>query len=66
MDKELLTEEKLQNILKLVNAVKKIRQELRDEGIPIDEYERVFIDGEDPQVVFGNEELLEQCSDKVL
>ena len=47
------TKEELDNVMALVNAIKRIRQEIRDEGIPIDEYERVFIYGEDPAVVFG-------------
>jgi len=36
------SQEELQNILALVNAIKRIRQELRDEGIPIDEYEALL------------------------
>ena len=58
--------EELENVLKLVRTVKRIRQELRREGIPIDEYERVFIHGEDPRVVFGTQESLEQSLDKAL
>jgi hypothetical protein len=38
------TPEELQNILDLVRAVKKIRQDLREEGIPIDEYEEILKD----------------------
>jgi DNA-binding transcriptional MerR regulator len=34
--------QELQNILALVTAIKRIRQELRDEGIPIDEYEALL------------------------
>ena len=36
------TKEELENVMALVNAVKRIRQELRDEGIPIDEYEALL------------------------
>ena len=61
MTKKPYTKEELENVLKLVRTVKRIRQELRDEGIPIDEYERVFIHGEDPLVVFGGDQSLDKA-----
>ena len=65
MDIEPYTKEELENVHKMVQALKRIRQELIDEGIPILEYERVFIHGEDPKDVFGTEELPLQSPDRV-
>ena len=58
-DIKLFSLEGLKNVNKLVRAVNRIRQELRDEGTPIDEYERIFINGEDPSDVFRFQELSE-------
>lgn len=35
--------EELESVLELVDALKSIRQELLDEGIPLDELEELFI-----------------------
>jgi hypothetical protein len=50
------TKEELQNILRLIKTVNRIRRELIEEGIPVEKYERVFIHGEDPLVVFGGDQ----------
>ena len=34
--------EEFNNVLAMVRVLKRIRQELRDEGIPIDEYEELL------------------------
>jgi hypothetical protein len=57
MDQEDYTKEELQNIQALIDLIKRIDKELKEEGIPVDEYERILIHGEDPLVVFGNQEI---------
>jgi len=55
MEQEIYTKEELKNIKTLIDLITRIDKELKEEGIPVDEYERILIHGEDPLVVFGNQ-----------